>query len=146
MHGKLNVTHESEELMAKNPVVHFEIYGDDPDKLQQFYTGLFDWSVNPIPGMGYRLIKTVETDAKGMPAQAGGINGGMLERPTGFKVGSWVSYVSVESVDAALERAQTLGGKVTRGKAPVPGMGWFAMLADPQGNSFAIWQDDPKAQ
>ncbi len=132
--------------MTKNPVVHFEIYSDDPDQLVQFYTSLFDWTANPVPGMDYRPIKTVETDVKGMPSQAGGINGGMLKRPAGFDARSWVNYVSVESVDAALERAQELGARVTRGKSPVPGMGWFAMLVDPQGNSFAIWQDDSKAQ
>jgi predicted enzyme related to lactoylglutathione lyase len=35
---------------------------------------------------------------------------------------------------------------VTRGKSPVPRMGWFAMLLDPQGNSFAVWQQDAKAK
>ena len=31
-------------------------------------------------------------------------------------------------------------------RAPVPGMGWFAMLVDPQGNSFAMWERDPDAK
>ncbi|MGZ3636194.1 MAG: hypothetical protein ACXU9N_09310, partial [Syntrophales bacterium] len=52
--------------MKKNAVVHFEIYADDPEKLRKFYTSLFDWSIDPIPGMDYWYIKTVETDAKGM--------------------------------------------------------------------------------
>jgi predicted enzyme related to lactoylglutathione lyase len=33
-----------------------------------------------------------------------------------------------------------------KGKAPVPGMGWFAMLVDPQGNPFALWQSDKNAK
>jgi len=31
-------------------------------------------------------------------------------------------------------------------KSPVPGMGWFAMLIDPQGTPFAIWQSDSGAK
>jgi predicted enzyme related to lactoylglutathione lyase len=31
-------------------------------------------------------------------------------------------------------------------RSPVPGMGWFAMLVDPQGNEFAMWQTDPQAK
>jgi uncharacterized protein len=54
----------------------------------------------------------------------------------------WLNYVNVESIDPALDRAQKLGGRVMKRKSPVPGMGWFAMLIDPQGNPFAIWQAD----
>ena len=132
--------------MKKNAVVHFEIYADDPDKLVQFYTRLFDWTVERMPGMDYRLIKTVETDAKGMPSQAGGINGGILKRPAGYEGQAWINYVNVESLEVAIDRAQRFGATVMKGKSPVPGMGWFAMLTDPQGNPFAIWQMDPKAK
>jgi predicted enzyme related to lactoylglutathione lyase len=132
--------------MKKNAVVHFEIYADDPDKLVQFYTSLFDWTIEPMPGMDYRLIKTIETDAKGMPTQAGGINGGILKRPAGYEVHAWVNYVYVASLEEAIGRAQKLGATVTKGKSPVPGMGWFAMLTDPQGNHFALWQMDPNAK
>jgi predicted enzyme related to lactoylglutathione lyase len=131
--------------MKTNSVSHFEIYGDDPDKLAHFYTSLFDWSIEPRPGMDYRLIRTVDTDANGRPVQPGGINGGMLCVP-GFRPGAWVNYVNVESVDASLARAQKLGAKVTKGKTPVPGMGWFAMMMDPQGNNFAIFQPDSQAK
>jgi hypothetical protein len=132
-------------IMKKNPVVHFEIYADDPDKLVKFYTSLFDWTVEPIPAMDYRLVKTVETDSKGMPSQAGGINGGIMKRPAGYE-GGWINYIHVESLEAATDRAQKLGATVMKGKTPVPGMGWFAILTDPQGNPFALWQMDPKAK
>jgi predicted enzyme related to lactoylglutathione lyase len=69
-----------------------------------------------------------------------------MKRPEGFKPGSWVSYVNVESLDAAVAKAQKLGAKVTKPKAAVPGMGWFAMLVDPQGNNFAMWQSDSNAK
>ena len=132
--------------MKKNSVVHFEIYADDPDKLVKFYTSLFDWTIERMPGMDYRLIKTVETNAKGMPLQAGGINGGILKRPAGYEGHTWINYVNVASLEAAIDRAQKLGATVMKEKSPVPGMGWFAMLTDPQGNPFAIWQTDPNAK
>jgi predicted enzyme related to lactoylglutathione lyase len=132
--------------MKKNAVSHFEIYADDPVKLSQFYSSLFDWTTEPVPGMDYRMIKTVDTDANGRASTPGGINGGLIKRPQGFEARAWVNYVNVDNVDAAVERAQKLGAKVTRPRAPVPGMGWFAMLLDPEGNSFALWQADENAK
>ena len=132
--------------MRKNFVAHFEIYADDPDKLEKFYTSLFDWTIQPVPGMDYRLIKTVDTDEKNMPTQAGGINGGMMKRPTGYDGKAWINYVTVESLESAVNRAKELGARVMKEKSPVPGMGWFAMLIDPQGNPLALWQPDKSAK
>ncbi len=131
--------------MKKNAVVHFEIYADDPDKLAKFYTSLFDWTIDPTQGMDYWYIKTVETGADGRPTQAGGINGGLMKRPPGYE-GSWINYVNVESIEESVARAEKLGGKLMKGKTPVPGIGWFAILTDPQRNPFAIWKMDPKAK
>jgi predicted enzyme related to lactoylglutathione lyase len=137
---------KSEGAMKKNSVVHFEIYADDPEKAAGFYSTLFDWSIEPVPHMEYRLVKTVETDEKGMPTQTGGINGGIIKRPAGYNDRGWVNYINVDSVDRAVERAQQLGASVMKGKSPVPGMGWFAMLTDPQGTPFAVWQSDASAK
>src|SRR4030095_1244493 len=128
--------------MKKNSVAHFEIYADDPDTLGQFYKNLFDWKIDPIPGMDYYWIKTVDTDPKGLPTEPGAINGGMMKRPEGYRGHAWINYVSVDSLDAYVDHAQKLGAKVMKSKTSVPGMGWFAMLTDPQGNEFALWQTD----
>jgi uncharacterized protein len=132
--------------MKKNAVAHFEIYADDPDALQRFYSELFDWTMQPVAGMDYRFIQTVDTDPQGMPTQPGGINGGMAKRPDGYKTRAWMNYVNVESLDTSVARAQQLGARVMRARTPVPGMGWFAMLTDPQGNEFAMWQTDAGAK
>ncbi|MGA8491320.1 MAG: VOC family protein [Terriglobales bacterium] len=58
---------------------------------------------------------------------------------------SWVHYVNVESLDAAIEQVQRLGGKVLRPKTAVPKTAWYAVVQDPEGNIFAIWQPDPTA-
>ena len=130
----------------KNPVVHFEIYARDAEKLAGFYSSLFDWSIEAMPAMNYHYVKTVDTDQKGIPTQPGGINGGLLVRPAGFEDRGWINYINVDALDAAVTRAQELGAKVMKPRAAVPGMGWFAMLTDPQGNSFAMWERDPNAK
>ena len=130
----------------KNAVAHFEIYTDDNDKLAKFYTSLFDWNIQPMPGMNYSWVKTVATSDKGMPTEPGGINGGMMKRPDGYTTRAWVNYVNVDSVDESARRAQELGAKLMKPKAAVPSMGWFAMLLDPEGNPFALWQSDANAK
>jgi uncharacterized protein len=132
--------------MKKNSVAHFEIYARDPAKLSQFYTSLFDWTIEQVPGMDYRFVKSVDTDAKGTPTQPGGINGGIITRPAGFDDRAWVNYVNVESLDASIDRAKKLGAKVMKPRSAVPGMGWFAILSDPEGNTFAMWQQDAAAR
>ena len=129
-----------------NSVVHFEIYARDAGKLAKFYSSLFDWTIEPMPGMDYHYVKTVDTDAQGMPMRPGAINGGLVVRPAGYEDRGWVNYINVDSLEPAIKRAQDLGATIMKGRTAVPGMGWFAMFADPQGNSFAMWERDPDAK
>jgi len=125
-------------------IVHFEIYGDNPPKLSDFYNKLFDWKFEKAPGpMEYWMIKTAPTDSQGR-LKGPGVNGGMMKRPAPEARG-WLNYVAVDSIDETVREVQKLGGSVMRPKSPVPTMGWFAVLLDPEQNPFAIWQNDPKA-
>lgn len=114
--------------------------------MAKFYASLFDWKIEPLPDMEYWHIKTVESDAKGMSSKPGGINGGMMKLPVGYEGRAWTDYALVESIKATVALARKLGAMVMKEKTPVPDMGWFAMLIDPQGNPFAIWQMDPNAK
>lgn len=126
-------------------IAYFEIYGDNPSKLAGFYEGLFGWKIERAPGPNeYWRVNTVPTDAQGRPT-APGVNGGLMKRPSP-EVRNWLNYVAVESVDDTVAQAQQAGGTVLKPKSPVPGMGWFAVLFDPEKNVFALWQDDPSAQ
>jgi predicted enzyme related to lactoylglutathione lyase len=91
------------------------------------------------------MVQTTDTPAGGQPTSAG-INGGIVKRPDGYQMNGSANYVAVESIEATVEKAKKLGARVTREKMPVPGMGWFAMFIDPQGNHFAIWKHDPNAK
>jgi predicted enzyme related to lactoylglutathione lyase len=115
-------------------VTHFEIYGDDPATLAKFYAGLFGWKLERAPGIDYWRIQTE-------PKSSSGFDGGLTFRPSDGP-SSWLHYVTVASVDKALEQAQRSGARIVRPKTAVPRTGWYAVLADPQGNTFGIWQAD----
>jgi uncharacterized protein len=126
-------------------IVHFEIPADNTERAAKFYRELFGWKIekweNP-GGIEYWMVETTPTDEKGMPLGRG-VNGGMMPRM--YPGQQPVNYVNVASVDAAVAKAQKLGAKLMMGKTPVPGMGWFAQLNDPEGNVIAVWETDPAA-
>jgi len=126
-------------------IVHFEIPADQPERAAKFYRDLFGWNIerweNP-GGLEYWMVGTVPTNPDGRPAGPG-VNGGLMRRT--FPGQGPVNYIAVENVDEFVAKAERLGAKVVLGKTPVPSMGWFAQLADTEGNTFAIWQLDPAA-
>jgi predicted enzyme related to lactoylglutathione lyase len=118
-------------------VTHFEIYAEQPGALADFYRSLLGWQVERAPGVDYWRIQT------GAPP-TGGFGGGLTYSPfPGLR--SWVLYISVESLDETVERALSLGGSVLRPKTAVPKTAWYAVVSDPEGNVFAVWQADPAA-
>jgi predicted enzyme related to lactoylglutathione lyase len=126
-------------------IVHFEIPADQPERAAKFYRELFGWNINRWEnpgGIEYWTVETVPTDAEGRPVRQGA-NGGLMRRM--YPNQTPVNYIAVEDVDAAVAKAEGLGAKVLMGKTPVPGMGWFAQLTDPEGNVFAVWQTDMAA-
>jgi uncharacterized protein len=118
-------------------LTHFEIYGEEPHRLAGFYQELFGWRIERAPGVDYWRIHLSSSEN-------GNASGGLTYRPMATSRG-WMQYVSVESLDDSIAIAQRLGAKVLRSKTAVPKTAWYAVLADPEGNAFAIWQPDPTA-
>ena len=114
-----------------HPIVHFEIAADDPEALAEFYSELLGWKFEEMPG-GQTKYWGIETGGEGPM-------GGMMERQSPEQ--SVLNYVNVESVDDYAAKAEELGGQVVMGKTQVQGMGWFAVVVDPQGNAFGIWEN-----
>lgn len=52
----------------------------------------------------------------------------------------WLSYVSVESVDASVDNVETLGGTVMQTPIDVADAGRMAVVSDPAGAIFALWE------
>ncbi|HVV85824.1 MAG TPA: VOC family protein [Kofleriaceae bacterium] len=71
--------------------------------------------------------------------------GGMMTMPPGMKTPdgaevppNWMYYVTVDDLDAALERAKAGGAKVINGPMEVPGGQRVVLLFDPQGAAFSL--------
>src|SRR5918992_5648531 len=108
----------------------------DPAAAKAFYAGLFGWETQDDDagdGAVYTLCR-VEGDAVC----------GLFEMPEDMRASgappNWTSYVTVDDADAAAVRAKELGGDATRDAFDVMDIGRMAVLADPQGAAFAVWQ------
>lgn len=113
--------------------VWHELMTSDVSKARAFYGELFGWTIKDVPmgPMTYHLIC--------LPS--GRDIGGLV--PTEASEGrpnAWVGYVKVDSTDAAVTRAQKLGGKVMMPAMDIPDVGRFAIVADPTGACTAAFQ------
>jgi uncharacterized protein len=118
-------------------VTHFEIYGDDPERLAEFYRELLGWRIERAEGVDYWRI------AIDAPSEATGA-GGITRRPA-FAQRGWMNFVEVDSLDDALAATGRLGGTIVKEKTAVPRTAWHAVISDPEGNVFLVWQADPLA-
>ena len=115
-----------------NPFVHVELATTDVAKAKAFYTGLFDWQLEDVPGMDYTLIKVGE-----------GTGGGMMKTVQSDASSGWLAYVQVDDAAAATEKARSLGATICKEVTEIPGIGWFSVITDPTGATLALWQMNP---
>ena len=125
-------------------VVHFEIPAEDENRAGTFYRDALGWEISPMPEMSYAMIRTTPTDASGMPAVAGSINGGMFRREG--ELTSPVITVDVDDIDATLEKVNSLGGSTVTSRQEVGDMGWAAYFRDTEGNIIGLWQNAAPAE
>ncbi len=114
------------------PVVHFEIIGKDAEALQRYYADLFGWEINADNPMKYGMVaRDANVNADGV-----GIGGGVGIGPEGY-AGHVTFYVEVPDVEAALAKAESLGGRRVMGPAGKEG---FAVghFTDPAGNLVGV--------
>jgi uncharacterized protein len=120
------------------PVVHFEIIGKDPVRLRSYYGELFGWEFDtssPVSEavsepMNYGFVGANTTsDGTGIP---GGVGGG-----TGYD-GHVIFYVGVPDVEAALRKAERLGGTRRLGPARAPTGLVVGHFTDPDGNLIGV--------
>ena len=126
-----------------NLVVHFEIHATEPQRLIDFYTGLFGWKFTQFGDMPYWAIDTGE-GAIGMDTPGRGINGGLTQR-VGPAPEHWAPVngnnivVGVEGpVDEVYQKGLDLGGVVSLPLEDMQGIGRVGYLLDPDGNVFGL--------
>jgi len=124
-----------------NPVVHFEMPYDNSKRLAKFYADAFGWQMQVLgEEMGdYVLATTTETDEKQMVKTPGTINGGFFpKRPDSPTHPSVV--ISVESIQAAMKKVISSGGKVLGEPIEIPGIGLYVSFTDTEGNRVSLLQ------
>lgn len=122
-------------------VVHFEIPFDDKRRAMTFYSECFGWQLTDMPEMNYVMAGSVELDEENLPKERGAINGGLFQRPS--EAPHPTVYIGVASVDAALRKVESAGGRVITPRTPIPGMGAFARVADTEGNVIGVFEGQP---
>jgi uncharacterized protein len=121
-------------------IIHFEIPSNDPEKLSEFYKKAFGWKFEKWGSGGPMEYWLVTTGPEGQP----GINGGFM-RKQGPVTGT-TNTIGVQSVDEAVKTVKNAGGQVVMDKTPIPTIGYFAYLQDPEGNIFGVMQADANAK
>ncbi len=120
-------------------VVHFEVIGKDPDKLRSYYGDLFGWAFDADNPMNYGVVDreaNLNPDGIGI---GGGVGGGM----EGYD-GHVTFYVEVPDVEAALAKAESLGGTRVIGPDAVPGTDVvLGQFTDPEGHLIGLTQAAP---
>ena len=119
-------------------IVWFEVPADKIERAKRFYGSLFGWKFNKLPAAiaDYWHIDTGGTDASP--------DGGLMPRMHPQQ--PITNYVSVPSVNTAIAKVEKLGGTVCKSKTAVPGMGYFAVCLDTEGNTFALWEMNERAK
>lgn len=112
-----------------------ELMTTDPAGAVKFYGKLAGWTVETHPSdPSYQMLK----------ARGKVLVGGVMELPQQARqMGSpshWVPYVEVTDVDETVRKATNMGGKIYVSPADIPTMGRFAVLADNQGATFAVYR------
>lgn len=127
-----------------NRVVHFEIHAANLDRMQQFYSAVFGWKITDLGAQmgGYRMVETGQTAASD---KWPGINGGLTPRhgdlpASGQSLNAYVCTISVDALDAYIEKVLAAGGSMALDKMEVPGVGWLAYCKDIEGNIFGMMQ------
>jgi predicted enzyme related to lactoylglutathione lyase len=108
----------------------------DPDSAKAFYSGLFGWAAEDMPagdGVFYSMMRHEGRNVAAIAPQP------PQQRDAGAPP-AWQSYVTVESADAAAERAGQLGGTVHAPAFDVMDAGRMAVIQDPQGAFFMVWE------
>ncbi|MFT3698818.1 MAG: VOC family protein [Kofleriaceae bacterium] len=108
-------------------IVWYELLSPDVDASIEFYTSVIGWKADKF-GPDYTMFVSSQ-----------GPVGGVGKLPSIAPVPYWQSNIEVDNLDASVAKLQSLGGKVIH-KEAVETVGSFAVVMDPQGAVFALYQ------
>jgi uncharacterized protein len=112
--------------------VWYELHTPDAAAAAAFYAPVLGWTAQDagMPDRKYTLV-CVER----IPV------GGLLEKSASAGEGArWMGYIGVDNVHLYSKLVQQAGGVIHRASEEIPGVGTFAVAADPQGAIFTLFQ------
>jgi uncharacterized protein len=118
----------------------YELMSADPERAKKFYGEVIGWSTSPLessPGP-YTMWMNGDTPIGGLVGPRGKQKGW----PSG-ETPHWVSYMATDDVDRAARKTEALGGKVLVPPTDIPDFGRVAVLKDPEGAVFGVFQRRP---
>ena len=115
------------------PVVHFEVVGKDGAALRSFYGDLFGWKIEADNPLGYGVVQREGNVA----SDGAGIGGGVGQAPEGSD-GHVTFYIGVPDVEAALAKAEGLGGARLFGPEQVVEDVEIGLFNDPEGHMVGV--------
>jgi predicted enzyme related to lactoylglutathione lyase len=116
--------------------VWHDLMTTDVARASDFYSRLCGWTI----GGGADAAAGAAAEPYVVIAGPAGALGGLAAfapAPAAAIASHWIGYVAVEDVDATVARAEELGGRVRVGGREIPGIGRFAVVADPTGAVFS---------
>ena len=117
-----------------NPVVHWELWSKNPEKVAAFYSKTFGWQIQHIPELDYRLVTT---------GGQGGIDGGIMKPQEGPWPGNLALYIDVEDLALYRKKIVEAGGKIIVEQMEVQNIGAFCLFEDPDGRVLGMWKQIP---
>jgi predicted enzyme related to lactoylglutathione lyase len=110
-----------------------DLFTSDPAKAKAFYTGLFEWTFTDA-GEEFGGYVNFQSEGLGVAGMMGG------NSPESSFPDAWNTYVCVADIDASLAAATEAGATVIAPAMTVADLGSMAMLSDPIGGGFGLWQ------
>ncbi len=112
-----------------------ELWTPDDTRALNFYQRIFGYTHDTMdmgPQGTYYLLK-----------KDGVMRAGLMQSADPKAQPLWLPYVAVDDCDASTAKAKKLGAQLLSGPQDVPGIGRFAILADPLGAAIALMQPAP---
>jgi predicted enzyme related to lactoylglutathione lyase len=128
-----------------NPVVHFEMPYDDPQRASKFYTAAFGWKMKDLgEKMGhYITAATSATGAEGLPTKPGRSNGGLFAKKPDWPAQYPSVVIAVDDIRNAMGKVTGAGGQVLGDPMDIPGIGAYVSFMDSEGNRVGMLQPLP---
>jgi predicted enzyme related to lactoylglutathione lyase len=115
------------------PVVHFEVIGKDGESLRRYYSELFGWEIDADNPMKYGMVaREGNVSSEGV-----GIGGGIGVGPDGYE-GHVTFYIEVLDIEAALAKAESLGGTRVMGPETIMDAVELGQFKDPEGHVIGV--------